>query len=200
MFFEPAKKDHGLPFDPFKAIVAPRPIGWISSLDAQGRANLAPYSFFNALSVFPHIVGFASDGVKDSLRNIEATKEFVCSFVSFELADAMNVTSKPVAHGVSEFELAGLASAPSNLVKPPRVAAAPAALECKYLRTIPMEGLDGKASYFLVLGEVVGVYLDEAYIRDGKLDTAAMQALARGGYHDYSVYDATSHRTLTRPE
>lgn len=200
MFFEPALKNHGLPHDPFKAIVAPRPIGWISSMDAAGRLNLAPYSFFNALGVYPHIVGFASDGVKDSMRNIEETGEFVCNFVSLDLADQMNISSKPVPHGVNEFELAGLETAPSRLVKPPRVAASPTALECKYLRTIPMTGLDGRATYHLVLGEVVGVYINEAFIKDGLLDTAAMQAVARGGYHEYSVYNAGAAMTLKRPD
>ena len=159
-FYEP-RKGHGLPHDPFKAIVAPRPIGWISSLDAAGRPNLAPYSFFNAFATYPPIVGFASEGRKDSVDNVEATGEFVCNLVGMELAEAMNATCAPVAHGVDEMKLAGLEAAACSMVKPPRVAAAAAALECKVLQIIRLAGLDAvPLDNWLVLGEVVGVHID----------------------------------------
>src|SRR5689334_11586567 len=134
-FYDP-RKGHGLPHDPFKAIVAPRPVGWISSLGTDGSVNLAPYSFFNGLNSNPPIVGSSSEGRKDSVRNIEATGEFVCNLVSAELAEAMNRTSAPVAHGVDEMALAGLERASSRLVRPPRVARSPAALECKLLQIV----------------------------------------------------------------
>ena len=199
MFYEPSKLDRSiLPHDPFKALVAPRPIGWVSSIDPEGRVNLAPYSFFNALSDHPHIVGFSSDGMKDSIRNIEATGEFVCNLASFDLRHAMNQSSKPLPYGQSEMEAAGIAAAPSVMVKPPRVRDAPWALECKFLRTVPMTPSRGEARYFLVLGEVVGIYIDERFIRDGRVDTAAMQPLARAGYDEYGVMDKALR--MTRPE
>jgi len=186
-FYEP-RKGHGLPHDPFKAIVAPRPIGWISSLDAEGRVNLAPYSFFNGASSRPPIVYFSSEGRKDSLANVEATGEFVCNLATRELADAMNRTSAPVAHGVDEMALAGLAPAPSRCVRAPRVAIAPAALECKLLQIVTLKGLDGVSTgAHLVLGEVVGVHIDPAYLKDGIFDTAAARPIARCGYQgDYA--------------
>jgi flavin reductase (DIM6/NTAB) family NADH-FMN oxidoreductase RutF len=128
MFYDARKNDHGHEYDPFKAIVAPRPIGWISSLSPEGVANLAPYSFFNAMSDNPHYVVFGSAGRKDSIRNIEATGEFVHNMATFKLREQMNASSAPVAEGVDEFELAGLEKASCNLVKPPRVAASPVAL------------------------------------------------------------------------
>src|SRR5262245_58067249 len=142
-FYEP-KDGHRLPHDPFKAIVAPRPIGWISSIDAEGRVNLAPYSFFNAFCDSPPIVGFSSSGRKDSQRNVEATGEFAANLATRRQAEAMNRTSAPFPHGVNEFEAAGLRAAPSRLVKPPRVADAPAALECKLLLPLPLKDLDGR--------------------------------------------------------
>src|SRR6516165_10864734 len=140
-FYEP-RNGHGLPHDPFKAIVAPRPIGWISSIDPNGRVNLAPYSFFNAFCEAPPIVGFSSGGRKDSQRNVEATGEFVCNLVTSKHAHAMNLTSAPFPHGVDEMARAGLSAAPSRRVRPPRVADAPAALECRLLLALPLRDLD----------------------------------------------------------
>src|SRR6185312_2406434 len=137
-FYEP-RRGHGLPHDPFKAIVAPRPIGWISSIDSTGRVNLAPYSFFNAFCEAPPIIGFSSGGRKDSQRNAEETGEFVFNLATRRQAEAMNRTSAPLPHGVSEFEVAGLTAAASRLVKPPRVADAPAALECKLVLVLPIK-------------------------------------------------------------
>jgi len=180
MFYEVAKRDHGLPHDPFKALVAPRPIGWISTASAKGEINLSPYSFFNAVSDQPPMVAFASQGRKDALTFIEETGEFVCNLATFELRDAVNETSAPLARGESEMTLAGLTPAPSRLVKPPRVAEAPAALECRHLQTVPLTPLSGaEARYFLVVGEVVAIHIDERFIVEGLVDTAAMRPITR---------------------
>jgi flavin reductase (DIM6/NTAB) family NADH-FMN oxidoreductase RutF len=190
MFYETSKNDHGLPRDPFKAIVSPRPVGWITSMSAKGEINLAPYSFFNAVSDDPPIVMFSSDGYKDSLSFIAETKEFVCNLATFDLRTAMVATSASLARGVNEMTEAGLAPAPSRLVRPPRVAAAKAALECKLLQIVDLDNLDGTPVHrHVVFGQVVGVHLDEGFLKDGRLDTAAMQPIARCGYSDYAVID-----------
>jgi flavin reductase (DIM6/NTAB) family NADH-FMN oxidoreductase RutF len=188
MFYDARKNDHGHEYDPFKAIVAPRPIGWISSLSPEGVANLAPYSFFNAMSDNPHYVVFGSAGRKDSIRNIEATGEFVHNMATFKLREQMNASSAPVAEGVDEFELAGLEKASCNLVKPPRVAASPVAFECKYVKTVELPGHDNAAGgYAMVIGEVIGIHIDDSFIEDGRVNTAAMQPIARMGYSEYAV-------------
>src|SRR5579871_2459791 len=133
MFYQTDKNDHGLPHDPFKAIVAPRPIGWITSMSAKGEVNLAPYSFFNGITDKPPIVMFSSEGAKDSVVFAEETKEFVCSLATFDLQFQMNGTSAPLPRGENEMIPTGLEAAPSKLVKPPRVAASPCALECKWM-------------------------------------------------------------------
>ena len=186
-FYQP-RNGHGLPHDPFKAIIAPRPIGWISSVDGAGRVNLAPYSFFNGFASFPPVIGFSNEGRKDSLRNVEANGEFVASLVSGDLAREMNITSAPVAHGVDEMQLAGLEAAPSTLVKPPRVARAAAALECKVTQIIQIQGVGGQLlDTWLVLGEVVGVHIDDRFLVDGIFDTLAAHPIARMGYRgDYT--------------
>src|SRR3954469_19301074 len=190
-FYDP-RQGHGLPHDPFKAIVAPRPIGWISTVDGAGRPNLAPHSFFNAFCERPPIVGFASGGRKDSQRNAEATGEFVVNLATRRHAEAMNLTSAPFPPGVSEFEAAGLAQAPSRLVRPPRVADAPAALECKVILILPLKDLDGAPTpSTLVLGQVVGVHIDPAFLRDGLFDMVAAGTIARCGYRgDYAQVTA----------
>jgi flavin reductase (DIM6/NTAB) family NADH-FMN oxidoreductase RutF len=198
MFYETARNDHGLPHDPFKAIVGPRPIGWISTVDREGRVNLAPYSFFNAVCSRPPMVVFSSEGRKDSVANIIATGEFVCSLATLDLAQAMNVTSAPLPHGENEMAHAGLAAAPSRLVRPPRVAASPVALECRAVKVEEISDLSGTPlDRWLVLGQVVGIHIDERFIVNGKLDTAAMKPIARLGYMDYAVVDRTF--TLQRP-
>jgi flavin reductase (DIM6/NTAB) family NADH-FMN oxidoreductase RutF len=190
MFYETRKNDHGLPRDPFKAIVAPRPIGWITSMSAEGEINLAPYSFFNAVSDHPPIVLFSSDGHKDSITFVEQTKEFVCNLATFDLLAAVVKTGYEFPRGVNEMVEAGLAPAPSRLVQPPRVAASPCALECKLLRIVSLDDLDGQPAHrHVVFGQVVGVHIDDSFIRDGRLDTAAMQPIARCGYADYAVVD-----------
>ena len=185
-FYEP-KSGHGLPHDPFKAIVAPRPIGWISTVDEHGRNNLAPYSFFNAISSNPPMVIFSSEGMKDSVRNAMSTREFVCNLATTALAEGVNQSSASVAPDVDEFELAKLVTAPCRLVKPLRVAESPAALECKVLDVMHLRDLDGRqTSRHLVLGQVVGVHIDESYLDNGLFNTARAVPLARCGYHDYA--------------
>jgi flavin reductase (DIM6/NTAB) family NADH-FMN oxidoreductase RutF len=190
-FYEPAK-GHGLPHDPFKAIVAPRPIGWISTRDRQGRVNLAPYSYFNAFCDVPPVVGFSSYGRKDSLNNAEETGEFVANLATRPLAEAMNLTSAAVAHGVDELAMAGLTAAPCRMVAAPRVAESPAALECKLIRVIRITDLEGKeTSNHLVLGQVVGVHLDPACLKGGQFDMTLARTIARCGYlADYAEVES----------
>jgi flavin reductase (DIM6/NTAB) family NADH-FMN oxidoreductase RutF len=198
MFYEPHKRNHGLPHDPFKAIVAPRPIGWITSMSASGAINLAPYSYFNGVHSRPPMVMFASEGRKDSLAFVEETKEFVCNLATWDLREQMNQTSAPYPRGTNELTEAGLTPAPCRLVKTPRVAEAPCALECKWLQTVQLNDIDGKeVDGWVVFGRVVGVHIEERYIRNGLLDSAAMKPIARGGYHDYSVLSESF--TMRRP-
>jgi len=190
MFYDPRKNDHGLPRDPFKAIVVPRPIGWFTSISAKGEINLAPYSFFNAVSEDPPMVMFSSGGRKDSLSFIEETKEFVCNFATFDLRDAVSKSGTEYPRGVNEMIEAGLEPAPSRLVRPPRVAASPCALECKLLQIVDLQDLqEHSADRLVVFGQVIGVYIDDRFIKDGRLDTGAMQPIARCGYNDYAVVD-----------
>jgi flavin reductase (DIM6/NTAB) family NADH-FMN oxidoreductase RutF len=191
LFYEPDKRDRALlPHDPFKAIIAPRPIGWVTTRSAAGAVNLAPYSYFNAFSANPHIIGFSSEGLKDSVTFARETREFVWNMPTFALRDAMNATSASLPRGENEFLHAALTMAPSNLVKPPRVAESPVALECRVTEIVELRDLNGKATdRHLVLGQVVGLHIDARFIKDGMLDTAAMQPIARCGYHDYAVVD-----------
>ncbi|PVB59980.1 flavin reductase family protein [Labrenzia sp. 011] len=188
MFYETEKNDHGLPHNPFKAIVAPRPVGWISTVDGEGRANLAPYSFFNCVCDRPPIVLFSSTGYKDSVANVDATGEFVCNMASWDLRDQMNISSAAVPHETSEFDLTGLEMTPSRMVKAPRVAKAVTALECKHLQTVRLKGLDGvETDSYMVLGQVVGVHIDDDVIVDGCVDVTRYKPLSRLGYMDYAV-------------
>ena len=190
MFYDAVKNDHGLRYDPFKAIVAPRPIGWITSMSAKGEINLAPYSYFNGVSNRPNIVMFSSEGRKDSVAFVEETREFVCSLTTWDQRDEMNATAAPLARGVNEMERAGLKAAPSRLVKPPRVAGSPCALECKLLKIVGLDDIDGKRTdRFVVFGQVVGIHIDDRFIVDGLLDTAAMKPIARCGYDQYAVVE-----------
>jgi len=192
MFYEPDKRDQShLRFDPFKAIVSPRPIGWITSMNRKGEVNLAPYSFFNGVNSRPNMVMFASEGRKDSVTFIAETGEFVCSLVTWDLREAMNTTSAPLPRGVSEMDRASLASAPSRLVKPPRVATSPCALECRLVKIVAMESFDhNPVDCHVVFGQVVGVHIDDRYIVDGRLDTAALRPIARCGYDEYAVVES----------
>lgn len=188
MFYEPDKRDTNLlPHDPFKAIVAPRPIGWVTSISAKGEVNLAPYSYFNGVNSKPNVVMFASEGRKDSVSFIAETGEFVCNLATWELREQMNATSAPLARGVNEMARAGLEPAPSRLVKPPRVAASPCALECRLIKIVPVEIGGQPIDCQVVFGHVVGVHIDDRFVRGGRLDTAAMRPIARCGYDEYAV-------------
>ena len=181
IFYEP-RNGHGLPHDPFNAIVGPRPIGWVSTKSAAGILNLAPYSFFNAFNYVPPIIGFSSVGAKDSLRNVQETGEFVWNLVTRPLAEAMNKTCAPVPPDVNEFELAGLTPQASNIVQVPRVLESPVAFECRCTQIIQLERHDQqKVNSWLVLGEVVGIHIDERSLKDGIYDTASAQHVMRGG-------------------
>lgn len=198
MFYDAVANTHGLAFDPFKALVAPRPIGWISTVSRAGVVNLAPYSFFNAVSEDPHYVMFASGGRKDSQRNAEETGEFVCSLATYDLREAMNRTSMPVEPDVDEMKLAGLTPAASRLVAPPRVAESPVAFECRYWRTVDLPGKDGAAgTHAIVLGQVIGVHVADEVISGGRVDVTKLRPIARLGYGDYAVIDEVF--TLARP-
>lgn len=190
MFYRPGLDDHGLPHNPFNALITPRPIGWISSQDKDGRLNLAPYSFFNGVAYHPPMVMYAStshkpdmdDEPKDSVANIRETGEFVVNMVSTALMDAMNISSGHYPHNTSEFELAKLETAPSQTIAPPRVAAAPAAFECKLIR---IEQLPGEAN-FVTFGEVTGIHISEDILTNGLVDPTKFHPLARMGYRDYA--------------
>jgi flavin reductase (DIM6/NTAB) family NADH-FMN oxidoreductase RutF len=188
MFYDALKNDHGLPHDPMNALVTPRPIGWISSVGRDGTRNLAPYSFFNLVASKPPIVVFGSAFVKDTQRNIEETGEFVCNVANWELREAVNASSVESPPDVDEFDFTGLEAAESRLVRAPRVKRAMAALECKYVQTVPLPSATDAPHFFsLVIGRVVGVYIDDAVIRDGRVDVTLIRPLARLGYLDFSV-------------
>ncbi|MBV8031064.1 MAG: flavin reductase family protein [Betaproteobacteria bacterium] len=191
IFFEPQGRDRRLmPHDPFKAMVIPRPVGWISTMSAAGEVNLAPYSYFNGFSTSPMIVGFSSEGAKDSQVFAMETREFVWSMATYDLRDQMNVTSAALPRGQSEFAFARLETAPSRLVKPPRVKASPAALECRVTQMVDLVDVDGcDTGRRLVLGRVVGLHVDERFLKDGRLDAAAMRPIARCGYDEYTVVE-----------
>lgn len=199
-FYEPAK-GHGLPHDPLNAIVGPRPIGWISSHDREGVRNLAPYSFFNLFNYVPPIIGFASVGYKDSVRNIEATGEFCWNLVTRALAEQMNISSATVPPEVDEFALAGLTPAPSRVVTAPRVGEAPVSFECRLSQLIRLRSAAGaEVDTWLVLGEVVGVHLDTRLLVDGVYQTAAAQPVLRGGgAADYFTIDQQQLFRMPRP-
>ena len=191
IFYEPQARDKTLfPHDPFKALVVPRPIGWIATVSAKGELNLAPYSYFNAFSSNPPIVGFSSEGEKDSSTFATETGEFVWSMATWDLRDPMNASAASLPRGQNEFRHANLDTAPSRLVKPPRVAASPASFECRVTEMVKLKDVDGRDSgRRLVLGRVVGVHVDERFVREGRVDSAAMRPIARGGYDEYSVVE-----------
>lgn len=204
MFYRPAD-GHGLPHDPFKALVVPRPIGWISSRSADGRDNLAPYSFFNGCGDAPPLVMFAQTGrktretlQKDSVANITETGEFACNIVPRALQDAMNLSSGSYDAGVDEFEVAGLTKVPCEQISAPRVAEAPAVLECKLVRIVDdLPSWKDHARNIMLIGEVVGVHIDESILEDGMVDVLRYNPLARMGYMDYTA--VTEKFALKRP-
>lgn len=198
MFYRP-EDGHGLPHDPFTSLVSPRPIGWISTIDAEGGVNLAPYSFFNAICGKPPMVGFSSEGMKHTAANIVQTREFVVNMASGALAQAMNLTSARVPFGVDEFELAGLEKAPSQTVRAPRVARAPAALECRLVSITPVVTLDGtQTGNSHIIGQVTGIYIDPDCLKDGLFDVITAGPIARLGYRDYTQVVSTF--SMIRPQ
>ncbi len=206
MFYDAITNAHGLKHDPFKALITPRPVGWISTVSKAGVVNLAPYSFFNAVSEKPAYVVFGSAGVKDSLANIRETGEFVCSLATYDLRHEMNMTSASVPAHVDEFALGGLTATKSNMVAPPRVKESPAAFECRHFQTIelPAATTDGtydhsKVGYYMVIGLVVGIHIDDRFITDGLVNTSAMRPIARLGYMDYAVVTPETTFTIGRP-
>ncbi len=200
IFYEPHARDRALiPHDPFKALVAPRPIGWISTTGADGSVNLAPYSFFNAVADRPPMLAFSSAGAKDSQAFAAELGEFVWNLPSYDLREAMNATSASLPRGESEFAAAGLEMAPSRLVAPPRVAAARCAMECRVVHHLELRDLDGNTfDQHLVIGQVVGVHIDEAYVGGPGVDTVAIAPIARcGGTGDYTTVERLFH--MPRP-
>ena len=193
LFYEPATRDKSvLPHDPFKAIIAPRPIGWVTTQSKSGSVNLAPYSFFNAFADRPPIIAFSSSGYKDTVTFAAETREFVWNMPTWTLREPMNMTAAPLERGQSEPMFADIEMTASQLVAPPRVKRSPAALECKVIeikRLVDRHGTE--LDYWLVFGEVVGIQIDPAYIKNGILDMAAMSPIARCGYQDYVVADRT---------
>jgi len=199
VYYDPRHKPIPLSHDPLTALVVPRPIGWISTLGRDGIVNLAPYSFFNAVASSPPFVMFSSAGIKHSQLNAEQTGEFVASLATYELREELNITSAMVGAEVSEPELARLEMAPSIAVKPPRVKKSPTALECRYVKTVELPGPDGKPHNFsIVIGEVVGIYIDDRVIVNGMVDLSRVRPIARLGYLDqYTVVDTIFK--MTRP-
>ena len=197
MFYEPDKDDHGLPFNPYKSIVVPRPIGWISTLSRAGAVNLAPYSQFNNVGYDPPYVMFSANCFpgtgrrKDSVRNALDTGEFVVNMATYDLREAINITSQFVPPGVDEAALAGLDMIGSRIVKPPRVAASPVHLECRFHSSFALPGNSFDQVHHMVIGRVVGIHIrDEALTAQGKLDILKIRPLARLGYFDYTTVDA----------
>jgi len=202
--FERKKTELGLGRNPFKALVVPRPIGWISTISPSGVVNLAPFSFFNAISEEPEMVMFCPGGskadrpVKDSRANVEATREFVCNLATWDTREAMNASSASLPAETDEFPFAKLTPLPSRLVKPPRVAETPVHLECRYWKTVDLPSPDPREPYVMILGQVVGVHIADSLIRDGRVDIASAKPIARLGYSEYAV--VTEAFRMRRPE
>ena len=208
MFYEP-KDGHGLPKNPFNSLVIPRPIGWISTVDKAGNVNLAPYSFFNGVAYNPPTVMFSAgyslvdggDGMKDSLRNVLETGEFVHNFATWDLREQMNKTCSDVPSDVDEMAMAGLTPIPSKIVKPPRVKESPIHLECKVVKTVELPNTTGKDQYTVVFGEVVGVHIaDDLLTAEGRVDVGKLHPISRLGYQDYSEVTADTIFTMERPD
>ncbi len=193
MFYEPDKNNHGLPHNPFKSICVPRPIAWISSLSKDGVLNVAPFSQFTNLSYDPPYIVFSAGGfrggLKDTVRNIWETNEFVVNMATWELREKVELTSQPVKPDVDEAKLAGLEMIPSRLVKPPRIAASPIQMECRYHCCLQIPG--NRESHYLMVGRVHGVHIkDDVIGADGKLDILQIRPLARLGYLDYTSVES----------
>jgi flavin reductase (DIM6/NTAB) family NADH-FMN oxidoreductase RutF len=198
--YEP-RDGHGLKHDPLNSIVAPRPIGWVSTRDAEGRLNLAPYSFFNLFSYKPPIVGFSSNGWKDSVRNAEATREFVWNLATRPLAERMNMTSATVAHGVNEFDLSGLTAEPSRVVGVPRVKESPVSFECRVTQIVALTDTAGReVNSWITFGEAVAIHIRKDLIEDGVYNTVLAEPIARGGGPaDYFTIGESQRFRMVRP-
>ena len=198
-FFEPENRDRKLfPWDPFKGVVVPRPIGWISSVSKAGQVNLAPYSFFNGVQSRPRIVNFCSETEKDAAAFAIESGEFAWSMATWNLRDKMNMTSEGLPRGQSEFDYAGLATAPCRLIKAPRVADSPAAMECKVTQVLRVKDADGKETGGVVVyGQVIGMHIDERFMKNGRFDLGAVRPIARCGYDEYTVVEKVF--AMTRP-
>ena len=206
MFYETDKNDHGLPFNPFKSTVIPRPIGWITTLDREGRTNLAPFSQFNNIGYDPAYVMFSGGGDirqvgrKDTTINAVEGGEFVCNMATWELREAVNITASAVDPDVDEAALAGLEMVPSRLVKPPRVALSPVHLECVTHHAITLPGNSLRNIMTVVIGKVVGIHIkDDVLTPEGRLDVRKIRPLCRLGYMDYAVIDDFFEIQVTGP-
>jgi len=199
IFFEPEKRDRTLfPWDPFKGVVVPRPIGWISSMSKAGQVNLAPYSFFNGVLSRPRIVSFCSETEKDAAAFAIESGEFAWSMATWNLRDQMNATSEGLPRGQSEFAHAGLATAPCRLIKAPHVADSPAAMECKVTQVVRVLDVDGRETGGVVVyGQVIGMHVDERFMKNGRFDLGAVRPIARCGYDEYAVVEKVF--AMTRP-
>ena len=206
MFYEPVKNNHGLAHDPFKSCVVPRPIGWISTLGADGVPNLAPFSQFQNLTFDPPYVMFAANQTpkgrrKDSVVNAEQSGEFVYNMVTYDLREAMNLSAQQVPPEVDEFELAGVTKAPSKLVKAPRVAESPVHFECRYYQTIRLPGNSAMGTVDIVIGQVIGIHIRDEFIQpDGKLNILKIRPIARLGYYDYTSVDSIFEMVIPGPD
>jgi len=195
MFYDTTLNNHGLPFNPFKSCVIPRPIAWITSISKHNQINLAPFSYFNAISDLPPMIMFSvsnkkPDGhEKDTLRNIEDTKEFVVNIATLKLKDPMNLSSKSFDYGINEIEEIGLETLPSTLIKPPRIKQSPIHLECIYHQSIQLPVVDEAHTNRMIIGKVIGVHIEDDLIIDGKVDVTKFNPLARLGYREYSSID-----------
>jgi flavin reductase (DIM6/NTAB) family NADH-FMN oxidoreductase RutF len=203
MFYRPGLDDHGLRADPFNQLVVPRPIGWISSVGADGHVNLAPFSFFNAVAYVPPQVMFATTGPhqdagpKNSLRNIRESREFVVNLATWTLREAVNLSSAPAPHEIDEFDLAGLTKAPPRIVRPPYVAESAVHLECKLTTFVDLPTPNPSSPNTVIFGEVVGIDIADQAIRDGRVDVLALDPIARLGYDQYTR--VTDDFSMTRP-
>lgn len=202
MFYDPSK-GHDLAHNPLNALIVPRPIGWISTLDPQGQANLAPYSFFNCVAYTPPQVMFAATsnhshgGYKDSIRNAQETGEFVVTLATWDLREQMNASAVPAPSNVDEFEYAGLTKAPSQCVQPPRVAESPVHFECVYTQTVNLPSDNADGSNTVVFGQIVGVHIADFAIVNGNVDTLKLQPIGRLGGLDY--VQVNNHFSMERP-
>jgi flavin reductase (DIM6/NTAB) family NADH-FMN oxidoreductase RutF len=206
MFYQTDKNDHGLRYNPLKACVVPRPIGWLTTMNAKGRINLAPFSFFNLLSYDPPFVMFsagrheADRGTKDSVANIQATGEFVYNMATWAQKDQMNLTAQILDHDIDEMAAANLDPLPSRLVRPPRVKGSPVHFECRLHQVITLPGRKPSGNHDLVIGQVIAVHIDDDAITDGLVDVAKMRPIARLGYKDYVSVEKTFQMEKSTPE